>query len=85
MPINAAERAEQLETERAVLVKAESDIQDGWRRLHNQEHLVRALQAAGHDTTQAEGLVKLLKETLVQWERHRILITERVALLEEGY
>jgi hypothetical protein len=83
MPINAAERAEKLESERAVLVRAESDIQNGWRRLHNQEDLIRELQAGGHDTRQAKRLLELLKDTLAEWERHRILIKQRVAYLEE--
>ncbi len=83
MAINPAERAQQLKTERALLVKAEIDIQDGWMRLRNQEDLLLGLQEAGHDTRQAERLVELLKDTLAEWERHRTLIQERVAYLEK--
>jgi hypothetical protein len=83
MAINAAERAQQLKTERALLVKAESDIHEGWTRLRNQQDLLLELQAGGHDTKQAERLVELLKDTLAEWERHRVLIEERVAYLEK--
>jgi hypothetical protein len=83
MAMNAAVRAEQLRTERALLLKADSDIHEGWMRLRNQEDLLLELQEAGHDTKQAERLVELLKETLTEWERHRVLIRERVAYLEK--
>jgi hypothetical protein len=41
------------------------------------------MQAAGHDNKQSERLVELLKDTLTMWDRHRILIQERVAYLEK--
>ncbi|MHC2334586.1 hypothetical protein [Bradyrhizobium sp. USDA 4454] len=75
--------AEQLRSERVILAKAEIDIEEGWRRLRNQQDLLDWLQRAGHDTRQAERLVGLLKRTLVEWERHRSLIEQRVAYLEE--
>lgn len=75
------ERAE-LAAERALLVKAETDIEQGWQRLRNQQDILRELYAGGHDTRQAERLVQLLHETLVEWERHRVLIEQRVAYLE---
>ena len=75
--------AEELRSERAVLTKAEIDIEEGWRRLRNQQDLLDWLQKAGHDTKQAERLVDLLKQTLIEWERHRSLIVQRVAYLEE--
>jgi hypothetical protein len=83
MIIDAAYRAEQLRAEKVLLVKAETDIEDGWKRLRNQQDLLRELRAGGHDTKQAERLVGLLMQTLVEWERHRILIVERVAYLEK--
>jgi hypothetical protein len=46
--------------------------------------LLLELRAGGHDTTQAERLVQLMKDTLTEWERHRILIEDRVAYLESG-
>ena len=72
-----------LEAEKALLVKADIDIQSGRQRLRNQEHLVVELQADGHDVRQAERLVELLRATLVEWERHRVLIKDRLAYLEE--
>ena len=75
------DRAGQLQAEKALLIKAESDIEEGWKRLRNQQDLLLELQAAGYDTTQAERLVRLLQQTLIEWERHRTLIVERVAYL----
>jgi len=80
---SVAYRAEQLRAEKVLLVKAETDIEDGWKRLRNQQDLLRELRAGGHDTKQAERLVGLLMQTLVEWERHRTLIVERVAYLEK--
>lgn len=74
--------AEQLRLEKEVLIKAERDIEDGARRLRNQQQLLSELQAGGHDFTQAERLVLLLQQTLIEWERHRVLIEERIAYLE---
>lgn len=76
-------RVEELKSERAQLLKAHKDIEDGWTRLRNQEGLVEGLQAGGHDIRQAEHLVVLMKQSLVEWERHRILIEQRVAYLED--
>jgi len=75
--------AEQLKIEKALLVKAEKDIKEGWRRLRNQQQLLNDLQAGGHDSRQAERLVRLLQQTLTEWERHRVLIKDRVAYLEQ--
>ncbi|PAY06752.1 hypothetical protein CK489_28245 [Bradyrhizobium sp. UFLA03-84] len=75
--------AEPLRSERAILAKADIDIEEGWKRLRGQQELLDWLQRAGHDTEQAERLVGLLKQTLIEWERHRTLIVQRVAYLEE--
>jgi hypothetical protein len=75
-------RAAQLDAEKALLIKADHDNEDGRNRLRNQEDLLLSLQTAGHDTRQAEQLVQLLRRTLIEWERHRVLIEERVAYLE---
>jgi len=74
--------AEQLKIEKTLLIKAEKDIEEGWRRLRNQQQLLNDLQAGGHDSMQAERLVCLLQQTLTEWERHRVLIKDRVAYLE---
>jgi hypothetical protein len=76
------DRAGQLEAERALLLKAESDIEEGWNRLRRQQELLSELQAAGQNATQAERLIELLQHTIVEWERHRALIEERVRYLE---
>lgn len=73
---------EQLKAEKTLLLKAERDIEDGRKRLSSQQHLLADLQAAGHDSKQAERLVQLLQQTLIEWERHRALIEERVSYLE---
>ena len=77
----SADPAEQLRAEKMLLLEAERDIEAGRRRLRDQERLLLALQAAGHDSRQAERLVQLLQQTLVEWERHRVLIEERVNYL----
>jgi hypothetical protein len=74
--------ADQLRVEKAQLRKAEQDIEEGWRRLRNQQQLLSDLQAGGHDFSQAERLVLLLQQTLAEWERHRVLIEERITYLE---
>jgi hypothetical protein len=78
------DRADELRAEKALLIKAERDIEEGWRRLRNQQELSLELQAGGHDTRHAERLIQLLASTLVEWERHRTLIEQRVAYLEKG-
>jgi hypothetical protein len=77
------DRAEQLRIEKILLLKAESDIEDGRKRLSDQEGLLLDLQAAGRETKHAERLVQLMKTTLDEWERHRGLIEERIAYLEK--
>jgi hypothetical protein len=42
------------------------------------------LQAAGENTREAERLVQLMKQSLIEWERHRVLIEQRIAYLEHG-
>ncbi|MEZ2141853.1 hypothetical protein AAE026_05975 [Bradyrhizobium sp. DN5] len=83
MATSLAEWTEQLRTEQRLLVKADRDIEQGSQRIRDQEDRVRELTAEGHDTRQAERLVDLLKETLVEWERHRVLIEQRVTYLRQ--
>jgi hypothetical protein len=77
-------RIEELRAEKTLLLKAESDIEEGWKRLRQQQDLLLEMYAAGRDTRQAERLIDLLKSTLIEWERHRVLIEQRVAYLEKG-
>ena len=83
MAISLAEHTEQLHSEQRLLVKADQDIERGWQRVRDQEERVRDLEAGGHDTRQAEHLVNLLKQTLVEWERHRTLIEQHVIYLQQ--
>ena len=78
----AADMALELESEKRLLKKADADIEAGWYRLRNQQDLVTSLRAGGHNTTEAERLVDLMSDTLVEWERHRVLIQERIVYLE---
>jgi len=83
MAISLVERTAQLDAEQRLLAKADYDIEEGWRRLRDQEDRVRELTADGHDTREAERLFELLQQTLVEWERHRILIEQRVEYLRQ--
>ena len=84
MTISLAERTEQLRAEQGDLIKADTDIEDGRRRIRNQEDRVRELRACGHDSEHAERLVELLKQTLQEWERHRTLIVQRIDYLQHA-
>lgn len=77
--------AGQLRAEKELLIKADKDIEEGWQRLRNQQHLLDDLQTGGHDSRQAERLVELLQQTLIEWERHRVLIEERISYLEKQF
>ena len=72
----------ELEGEKRLLVKADADIEAGLTRIRNQQDLLSSLQAAGENTREAERLVRLMEETLVEWQRHRTLIEQRIAHLE---
>jgi hypothetical protein len=76
-----ADIARELEAEKRLLVKAGADIEAGWTRLRNQENLLSSMQAAGENTREAERLVRLMKQSLVEWERHRVLIEQRIVHL----
>ena len=81
---STANVALELEAEKRLLVKADADIEAGWTRLRNQQDLLSSLQAAGENTREAEWLVHLMKQSLIEWERHRVLIEQRIAHLERG-
>ena len=83
MPIpHLKSRTEELLFEQKQLSKADADIEQGWSRLRNQQDLLFQLQSTGRDTREAEKLVQLMKQTLVEWDRHRRLIEQRIAQLE---
>ena len=83
MTVSLAERTRQLRDEQRLLRKADADIEEGWQRIRRQEDRVRELQAGGHDAGQAERLADLLKQTLLEWERHRTLIIQRIDYLQQ--
>jgi hypothetical protein len=85
MPIpHLANPAEELLREQQLLSKTDTDIEQGWTRLRDQQDLVSKLQTSGRDIRQAERLMQLTKRTLVEWERHRRLIEQRIAYLERA-
>lgn len=79
---STAKVALELEGEKRLLVKADADIEAGLTRIRNQQDLLSSMHAAGENTREAERLVHLLEETLVEWQRHRTLIEQRIAHLE---
>ena len=81
MTISLAEWTEQLDSERGHLIKADRDIERGSQRIRDQEDRVRELSAGGRDAGQAERLAEVLKQTLTEWLRHRVLIEQRIAYL----
>jgi hypothetical protein len=74
----------ELESERCQLRKADADIESGRERLRAQQQLLETLRASGHDVPEAQRLVDLLANVLVEWERHRTQIEYRVAYLERA-
>jgi hypothetical protein len=81
----SSDPAEQLTAEKLLLIKADRDIEEGEKRIIHQRELASALQEAGYDSTQADRLVLLLQQTLIEWEKHRTLIVARIAYLERYY
>lgn len=75
--------AEQLRLEQQLLVKADADIDQGRRRVDEQEDRLVRLKVDGHDVRQANQLVELLKQTLSEWEQHRVLIEQRIDYLQQ--
>ena len=83
MTISLADWTEQLDSECRHLIKADRDIEQGSQRIRDQEDRVRGLSAGGCDACQAERLVEVLKQTLTEWLRHRVLIQQRIAYLRQ--
>ena len=79
---STAKIALELEGEKRLLVKADADIEAGLARIRNQRDLLSSLEAAGANSREAERLVDLMEQTLVEWQRHRALIEQRIAHLE---
>lgn len=71
-----------LSRERERLVEAEAEIGSGRHRLEAQEHLLSKLEGSGQNTAVAARLSDIFKRLLVQWERRRQLIEQRISYLE---
>ena len=84
MALNAKERVLELDAERRLLKKADVDIEEGWSRVRDQQDRVMSLRTAGlGGLREAEHLLQVMMQTLVEWERHRTLIEQRIAFLEK--
>lgn len=60
-----------IEQERAHLALAERHLIEGQERIFRQEKLLTELQSRQVNTSEAEALLQLLRETLVTWKDHR--------------
>jgi hypothetical protein len=65
--------------EREDLAKADQDIADGERRVAEQIILIERMRKDGRDTVLAEEFLRMLEQTLEQWNVHRRLILEALA------
>jgi hypothetical protein len=72
----------QLSRERKLLSKAEVEIENGRDRVRAQERLLEELKTSGRKTAEAQRLSDVFKRLLVEWERRRGLIEQRIAHLE---
>jgi len=66
-------------TEREHLAKADRDIVEGEERITRQMILIERLRQGGHDVTEAEILLRTLRETLEAWQAHREEILRNLA------
>lgn len=57
--------------ERAHLAQAEIDIREGEARISRQEELVAELRTHKLNTTEAEALLQVFRETMLAWKAHR--------------
>jgi hypothetical protein len=77
------QRKLEIEAEKLQLVKADAHIEAGRGRLRDQQHLLRSVQSAGEESEDAERLLEAMKQTLIEWERHRELIEHRITYLKQ--
>jgi hypothetical protein len=71
----------ELERERAALVCADRDIASGRDRVERQRELVMSGRLNRPDMAEAERLLATMEAALAEWERHRVLIVDRIAYL----
>jgi hypothetical protein len=72
----------ELRRERQDLVRADRDICEGEQRIFEQQERMSALRRRGSAIDPAERLLRLMGETLHQWQVHRRLIIDRIHYLE---
>jgi uncharacterized protein (UPF0548 family) len=73
----------ELERERRDLAQCDRDITKGQERIRKQLIALAQLRAHGLETGDGERLFGVMRDTLVQWERHREMIVARIAYLEQ--
>ena len=71
-----------LAMERAHLALAERDIIEGEGRILRQEELVTRMRSRDQNITEAEALLRVLRDTLLIWKAHRDQILRAIASLE---
>jgi len=74
-------REELISLECAHLRRADQFIEEGRVRLLNQQNLVFDLSERGYQIREAQRLAELIAQTLVEWQRHRQLILQRLDTL----
>lgn len=70
-------------SERARLVFVDFHIADGERRITRQIACIAHCRAAGHDTEQAERLLRELEGSLGAWQEHRAEILRSLVQIED--
>lgn len=83
MAVLSSDPTVQLRLEELELIKGETHISEGQSRIARQVALLSHLEAGGHDTQQAERLITVMQQTLVEWERHLVLIRHRIEMLRQ--
>jgi hypothetical protein len=73
--------AEELKSERALLAKADRDIEEGKQRLRRQVDIAARIRDHGQSPA-SDRLISLTSQLLIEWEKHRSLIVQRIAYLE---
>lgn len=59
--------------------KADDDIREGEARIAHHMLLIEEMRRDGHDTGDAEKLLRTLQQSLTAWKQHRETIRARLA------
>ena len=73
-----------LATEKAHLAQAERDIAQGEQRITRQMLLIDRMRRGGHDVSEAEKLLQMLRDTMAVWQTHREDILMELARIAAG-